>query len=112
MFLKPAALEGYVFDGWYLTYEAGGPGEQGAYSDRVNYLPRDFAPESGEGIKLYGKLREFNINYDLVHEFNEAAELEMCIRDRRRSHRRNKNDLRGQRLKNVIFDLRYGPEQN
>ncbi|MGI6676429.1 MAG: InlB B-repeat-containing protein [Bacilli bacterium] len=79
MFLKPAALEGYVFDGWYLTYEAGGPGEQGAYSDRVNYLPRDFAPESGEGIKLYGKLREFNINYDLVHEFNEAAELDELL---------------------------------
>lgn len=79
MFLKPAALEGYVFDGWYLTYEAGGPGEQGAYSDRVNYLPRDFAPESGEGIKLYGKLREFNINYDLLHEFNEAAELDELL---------------------------------
>lgn len=80
LFLKPAGVTDYVFDGWYLTYEAPTPGEKGRFSDPITYISRDYNPGVDNKITVYGKLREYGITYELFHEFNEAEELEEVLK--------------------------------
>ncbi|MDD4076831.1 MAG: InlB B-repeat-containing protein [Bacilli bacterium] len=65
LFLKPASIKGYVFAGWFLTYEEGELGKEGTYRNPCTYISRSYELGAGEErIKLYAKFREYKIDYN------------------------------------------------